>query len=293
MRTVLRISLLATLIAGVSAPGYADSSPGSRIWATGGVTTIEGSAGGGLVPWATLSGYASDREVGGTLALTRAHLQDYNLTVAGASVNWHNRVEVSFARQIFDLKTIGAALDTNDLTQDIFGLKVRLAGDLLYSPFGQWSAGLQHKRNRTFDLPEAVGAKDDTGTDGYLAFNKLLFAALLDRNVLLGATVRATRANQTGLLGFGGDRNDDYEIQAELAAGVFLNRQWLVGAEYRQKPDNLSALQEEDWWDLFVAWVPDRRLAVTAAWVDLGNVASEAADLDPQRAFYLSLQGSF
>ncbi|HCA11803.1 MAG TPA: DUF3034 domain-containing protein, partial [Marinobacter adhaerens] len=32
---------------------------GSRIWATGGVTTIEGSAGGGLVPWALLGSYAS------------------------------------------------------------------------------------------------------------------------------------------------------------------------------------------------------------------------------------------
>src|SRR5690554_2066886 len=67
---------------------------GSRIWATGGVTTIEGSAGGGLVPWAMLGSYASDEEWGGTLALSRAEVDDYSLSVTGAGLNWNNRVEV-------------------------------------------------------------------------------------------------------------------------------------------------------------------------------------------------------
>src|SRR5690606_5772081 len=55
--TPLRPLLLLTgalMIGSYSAPGVA--SPGSRLWATGGVTTIEGSAGGGLTPWALLSG---------------------------------------------------------------------------------------------------------------------------------------------------------------------------------------------------------------------------------------------
>ena len=61
---------------------------------------------------------------------------------------------------------------------------------------------------------------------------------------------------------------------AEAGAGVFINRQWLLGAEYRQKPDNLSFAHKDDWWDLSIAWVPDRRLAVTAAVVNLGDVAT-------------------
>ena len=76
---------------------------------------------------------------------------------------------------------------------------------------------------------------------------------------------------------------------AEGSVGLFINRQWLVGAEYRQKPDNLGFATEDDWWDLFVAWVPDRRLAVTAALVNLGDVAT----LESQQGVYLSLQGSF
>lgn len=268
---------------------------GSRIWATGGVSTIEGSAGGGLSPWALLGSYASDEEWGGTLALSQAKTDDYTLAVTGAGITWNNRLELTLARQTLDLDELvftlknGFGLEQDELTQDIVGAKLRLAGDVLYSPWGQWSAGLQYKRQREFTVPVAIGARDDSGTDVYLSGSKLFFAAVMDRNLLVNATVRATRANQGGLLGFGGDRNNGHELMAEASLGLFLDRHWLVGAEYRQKPDNLSFATEGDWWDVFVAWVPDRRLALTAALVNLGDVAT----LEDQQGLYLQLQGSF
>lgn len=268
---------------------------GSRLWATGGVTSVEGSAGGGLSPWALLGGYASDEEWGGTLTLSRAETDDYTLSVVGAGVTWNNRIELTVARQTLDLDTLaftlkdGFGLEEDELLQDIFGVKVRLLGDALYSRWGQWSAGLQHKRNREFTVPDAIGARDDTGTDMYVGGSKLFFAAVMDRNLLVNATVRATKANQGGLLGFGGDRNDSYEAMVEGSVGLFITRQWLVGTEYRQKPDNLGFATEDDWWDVFVAWVPDRRLSVTAALVNLGDVAT----LEDQNGAYLSLQASF
>ncbi|GGY60864.1 DUF3034 family protein [Marinobacter zhanjiangensis] len=277
------------LVAGLTLATPALADPGSRLWATGGVTTIEGSAGGGLVPWALLAGYASDQEWGGTVTLSRAEVDDFTLNVTGAALNWHNRVEVSIARQTLDLDTLGATLGEDELSQDIFGIKARLFGDVLYSDYGQWSLGLQHKRQRDFDIPEAIGADDDQGTDVYLSGSKLFFAAVADRNLLVNATVRGTRANQGGLLGFGGDRNDSYKAMLETSVGLFLNRSWIAGAEYRHKPDNLGFATEDDWWDAFVAWVPDRRVSVTAAWTDLGDIAG----LEDQRGLYLSLQGSF
>lgn len=288
-----RPSLVAALLVLCAQNVLADI--GSRIWATGGVTSIEGSAGGGLVPWALLGSYASDEEWGGTLSLSRADTDDYTLSVTAAGVTWQNRVELTVARQSLDLDALvftlsnGFGLEQDELNQDIFGAKVRLLGDVLYGPWGQWSAGLQYKRQRNFTVPAATGAREDSGTDVYVSGSKLFFAALFDRNLLVNATARATRANQGGLLGFGGDRNNGYEVMAEASVGLFLNRQWLVGGEYRQKPDNLSFAREDDWWDLFVAWIPDRRLAVTAAVVDLGDVAT----LDDQQGLYLSLQGSF
>ncbi len=288
-----RLLILASLIALACPP--ASAAIGSRIWATGGVSTIEGSAGGGLVPWALLGSYASDEEWGGTLALSQAETDDYSLSVTGAGLNWNNRIELTVARQTLDLDELvftlkdGFGLEQDELNQDIIGAKVRLAGDVLYSPWGQWSAGVQYKRQRDFTVPEAIGAREDSGTDLLLSASKLFFAAVFDRNLLVNATARATKANQGGLLGFGGDRNNGYEVMAEASVGVFVNRQWLVGAEYRQKPNNLSFAGEDDWWDLFVAWVPDRRLAVTAALINLGDVAT----LNDQQGLYLSLQGSF
>ncbi|WP_166268670.1 DUF3034 family protein [Marinobacter caseinilyticus] len=281
--------LLAWITLALLTTGHALAAPGSRLWATGGVTSIEGSAGGGLVPWALLSGYASDQEWSGTLALSQASVDDYTVSFTGASINWHNRVELSVGRQTLDLDTLGAALNEDELTQDIFGVKVRLWGDVLYSPYGQWAVGIQHKRNREFTIPSAVGARDETGTDLYLAGSKLFFAAAFDRNVLVNATLRGTKANQGGLLGFGGDQGDRYDMQLESSVGVFLDRRWLTGVEYRQKPDNLSFARESDWWDVFVAWVPNRHLAITAAWVNLGDIAG----LKDQQGAYLSLQGSF
>lgn len=283
------VSTFAAGCLGVMASTPAIADVGSRLWATGGVTSIDGSAGGGLSPWALLSGYASDEEWGGTITVSQAKTDDYTLSVTGAGVTWKNRVELTFARQILDLDTLGAALGQDELVQDIWGLKARLLGDVLYSPWGQWSAGLQYRQNREYAVPEAVGSKDDAGTDFYLGGSKLFFAAIGGRNLLVNGTLRATKANQGGLLGFGGDRNNSYKAMAEGSVSLFLNRQWLVGTEYRQKPDNLSFAAEDDWWDLFIAWIPDRRVSVTAAWVNLGDIAT----LEDQTGAYLSLQASF
>jgi hypothetical protein len=111
----------------------------------------------------------------------------------------------------------------------------------------------------------------------------------LGYNVLLNGNARYTRANQTGLVGFGGDLRQSRQWQAELSAGVFYNRHWLAGLEYRQKPDNLAFAREDDWRSAFIAWFPNKHLAAVIGWAELGDVAT----LSGQDGWYLSLQGSF
>ncbi|PVY77435.1 hypothetical protein C8D92_103120 [Tamilnaduibacter salinus] len=280
---------LASLLVLTLMPGLTVADVGSRLWATGGVTTIEGSAGGGLVPMAVLSGYASDTEWGGTASLSRLTTDGYSFHGAGATVSAFNRVELSVARQTLDLDTLGASLGQDELAQTVYGLKVRAFGDLIYDPLGQWSVGIQHKRNTAEAISNAIGSRDNTGTDVYISGSRLFLAAVGGRNLLINGTLRATRANQTGLLGFGGDRNDDHELMAELSAGLLLNRHWLVGMEYRQKPDNLSFAREQDARDFFVAWFPHRRVSVTAAWVQLGDIAG----LSDQQGPFAAIEASF
>ncbi|ABC28285.1 conserved hypothetical protein [Hahella chejuensis KCTC 2396] len=254
-----------------------------KILAAPGVTQIEGSAGGGLTPWAVLAGYASRDDIAGSVFSSRVGVDDYRLDIWGGALNFYDRVEISIAHQKFDLKQAGA-----EIRQDIYGAKVRLYGDLIYSDWPQVSAGFQYKRLQDNAIAKAVGAADaDHGTDFYLAASKLQLGAVGGYNLLWSLGVRATKANQLGLLGFGGDQRDRYSPQIEAAVAVLLNAHFAVGAEYRQKPDNLGFAKEEDWRDIFIAYFPNKHVNLTLAWVDLGDIAGQ----DNQRGAYLSLTG--
>ncbi|MDO8344664.1 MAG: DUF3034 family protein [Cellvibrio sp.] len=268
-----------------------DSISRSRLLATGGASTIEGAAGGGIVPMAVLAGYGAQEEQSAVAFGSYVDTGDYQLEVVGGSWSWRNRIELSFAQQklTHDSLTAALSLPTNSISQRIISVKVRVAGDLIYTPMPQISVGMQHKKNLDFLVPGAVGAKKESGTDVNVTATKLILGGFFNRNVLLNANLRYTNANQTGLVGFGGDKNDDKELLPEISAGVLLNRHWLVGTEYRQKPDNLSFIKEDDWQTAFIGWFPNKRIALVAAYVDLGEVAT----FKNQTGWYLSLQGSF
>ena len=270
---------------------YADILPesGGRLLATGGVTQIEGAGGGGLVPWALISGYGTRDQVGITAFYTQADPSDFRLHAAGVAVGIRDRVEISLAQQRLGL---GTTVPGKSIDQNILGIKVKVLGDAVFDQDRWWpqvSVGALYKHNEDMTVPRLLGAKRDADTDFYLSASKVYLAALFGRNLLVNATVRATRANQLGLLGFGGDKNDHYQAMGEFSAGVFLCDKVLLGAEYRQKPDNLSAFQEQDFYDFFIAFVPNKRFSITAAYVDLGQIA----DKKDQTALYVSVQLSF
>jgi hypothetical protein len=148
------------------------------------------------------------------------------------------------------------------------------------------AVGLQAKNNLDFALPQALGARHASDVDVYASATKVWLAGLAGRNLLANLTLRATRANQFGLLGFGGDLNDRHQLFAEASAAVLLRDDLAVGAEWRGKPDNLSVFAEQPAADLFVAWFPSRHFSATLAWLDLGNIA----DKPNQRGWYLSAQ---
>lgn len=280
----------AGVLALLLAAGLAQAA-GTRQLATGGASTIEGSAGGGIVPWAAITGYATGDEIGATAFLSRVDTGDYSLDSAGAALGLFNRIELSVARQDLDLITLGPALGLPGahLRQHILGVKVRLFGDVLYTDWPQVSLGLQYKDNRDFLIPGVVGATDDSDVDLYLSATKVFLAGIGNFNAFVNGTVRYTRANETGLLGFGGPGRNGRRLQGEFSGGVLLSRRFAVGAEYRMKSGSLAGLPEDDWRDVFVAWFPNRHMSVVLAYVDLGTIAT----LDDQTGWYLSLQGAF
>lgn len=264
---------------------------GGKLLLTGGVSSVEGAAGGGLATWALIAGNETDAGIGGKAHATYVALPDFDLASAGVAVGIKDRLELSYARQSFDTRRAGAALGLGrgfKFGQDIYGVKLRVVGNAVYDQdkiLPQISVGLQHKRADKAPVIRAVGGHDSSGTDFYVAATKVI----LSRSLVIDATLRFTKANQFGLLGFGGDRNSAYRPQFEGSAGMLVKRNLLVGIEARTRPNNLGFAREQKGLDGFAAWSISKTLAVTAAYVDLGDIAT----LRRQRGAFLSVQCSF
>ncbi|MGO8915127.1 MAG: DUF3034 family protein [Stellaceae bacterium] len=284
---------------------------GGKLLATGGVSEIEGAGGGGLVPWALISGYESRDSIGVTIHETYVPLSDFTLNAPGIAVGLYDRVELSYAADLFTIDNQnlapGGLHKGFTLHQDVFGAKVRVIGDAVYdqdSLLPQIAVGLQYKRNNNADVLKEVGARDKDGIDFYAAATKLF----LNYSLLVNTTVRFTKANQFGLLGFGGPLNDDYQPEFEGSLAYLLSRKFAVGAEYRTKPNNLSKFAgvlpiagEDNAFDVFAAYFVTKNVSLTAAYVDLGRIADVSlgplggGSLEPheQMGAYLSLQLAF
>ena len=285
-----------------------------KLLLTGGVSTIAGSAGGGLTPWAVIGSNATEGEVGFSGYATRAATQDYGLNGYGVAVGLHDRVELSLARQDFDASPAIAlngiapfgVTPGQHIQMDIVGIKVKVAGDAVLNAdswMPQIAVGLEHKRVR----PGSIGSVLDflgtqtSGTDVYVSATKLLLA----QSLLVNGTLRSTNANQNGLLGFGAAApgKNRRSLQPEFSLAYLINKNLAVGAEVRFKPNNLqalgaaaglgAALREDDWKDIFIAWAPSKNLSLTLAYVDLGHIVPGITNHRRQTGYYLSAQVAF
>ena len=292
----LTLAILMASSAG-SAAAQSQASPDmGKLLATGGVSQVEGAGGGGIVPWALITGYGTRDSWGANAHYTYISTQDYKLYTYGVAIGLADRVELSVASQSF--KGSLAPLDNLILKQDILGIKVKLTGDAVYeqdSWLPQIAVGAMYKDNKGVKGLGALGvtsvtqlgAKDDSGYDYYVAATKIL----LEQSLLLNLTLRATKANQMGLLGFGGDQGDSRKVMPEVSAAYLINRHLAVGAEYRRKPHNLGVDPEKAYYDAFVAWFPSKHVSVTAAYANLGKIT--VFNPKTQRGLYLSVQAGF
>ena len=288
----LALLTIALATATLATPATAqDRRDGGKLLLTDGVTSVEGAAGGGLATWAVIAGHETEDGTGATAHATYIALPDFDLTSVGAAIGLSNRVELSYAYQRFDTRAAGAALGLGHgfaFGQHVLGAKVRLIGDAVWDQdtiLPQIAAGVQYKIADQGDVLHAIGAAQTKSADFYVAATKVWLA----QSLVLNATVRFTKANQFGLLGFGGDRDADRSAQFEGSAGRLLTHNLLVGGEYRTKPDNLGFAHEDYSYDVFAAWAVRRNLSITAAYTDLGDIAT----IRKQRGLFLSLQGGF
>ena len=298
-RIAVAFPLLAAAVLALAHPhARADT---DKLLLTGGVTTIDGAAGGGLSPWAVIGTNATEGEFGVAATASVVSTRNYTMQVQGLMLAFDDRVELSIARQDFATEATGRALGLPGLhlKMNVFGTKARLFGDAVLDSDGwvpQVAAGVEWKQADGGGLDptlHALGARTN-GVDVYVSATKLLLA----QGILVNGTLRATKANQNGLLGFGGTGNEKYRLEPEFSVAWLASRKLAFGAEYRRKPDNLNpsplgaGLKEDDWWDVFTAWAPTRNISLTVAWVQLGHIVPAVAT-KKQDGGYASAQFAF
>jgi hypothetical protein len=211
-------------------------------------------------------------------------------------------VEVSYTRHEFNIT--GTALDGLGAAQDIVGVKVKLVGDAVYgqdSWIPQVAVGVEYHKNEGLTNGDAVGlaglvnpkqlgATAEHGTDYYIAATKVFLA----QSLLVNAVVRATKANEFGLLGFGGDLKNTYSYKPEGTVAYLLTRRLALGSEIRTRPHNLSVDDETTAYDVFLAWAPTKNLSLVAAYLNIGGVLGPVTGVNRhQDGPYLSVQAGF
>jgi len=308
----------------VNIPAFFDQ---GKLTATGGVNTISGASGGGIVPWALIGGDDTNKEIGGSVFYSHVFLNNFNVNVYGGTADFFDRFEVSYARQNFNLGTAGPDLDNkiiaglglsagttpadlphslqfpknSSLNQDIFGAKLRVYGNAVYDQFSyvpQISIGYQYHHNENVSTIRAIGSKPD-GNEYYLAATKIWIDGLFGHYTTLSATLDFTNAVQNGLLGFGGvGQKTGYHVEPEFSGGWFVTRNLVVGGEYKFLPHFQQVgyvplgnefSKNSNWEDLYVAFFPIKQASITLAYVNLGSVASFGG----QNGLYVSLNSSF
>jgi hypothetical protein len=279
---------VAMLASGISHGDLFDS---GKVLATGGVSMIDGAGGGGIVPWATITGYGTNQGINGNLHYTYAPLANYTLHSIGAAVGFWDRFELSYTSSslttgstfdtlglVFD--TVGGLTDSvaglpistgiepfnTTIDMEVIGAKVRVFGDAIYdsdSFIPQIAIGGFYKKNKNDDLLRTLGADKTKDWEAYISATKIFFPI----NTLINITARYTAANQTGLVGFGGPDGSDKEVRPEISLAYLLRKDTVIGVEWAKHGDNLNGQSVE------VAGLDLTSLQPTLETLGLANVA--------------------
>src|SRR5260221_7311754 len=105
-----------------------------KLLLTGGVTELEGAGGGGLVPWALITGYETRDGVGADAHYTHANLGNYQVNAAGVAVGLFDRFELSYVNVALSGGVAGSLNGGPTISENVVCAKLRLFGRAGYCP---------------------------------------------------------------------------------------------------------------------------------------------------------------
>ena len=215
-----------------------------------------------------------------------AGIGDHDFESVAATITLAKRVEVSFAHERFGLggwpkdvfRATGLDIGPHTVRMNTASVRALLIEENGWVP--AVTVGAHYKHNLDIKRIDkdlmgtctSLGMDDHRGWEGTLIISKT-FTDILPRPFIVSAGIRNTGAAQTGLLGFNSHRDTVVEANAVL----FVTDSLLLGAEYRQKPNNLDRLaglvgHEDDWWTLCAAYIVNDRVTISGGYGNFGNI---------------------
>lgn len=272
-RYLLPLFLMASLL-----PGAATTAP----FAAGLPGQIEGASGGILTPGPQLAGTSDP--VSGNVAITHARLTDLQFTAIGASLTLDDRLELSAAQP-----NLGAG-SSDDVRQNVFAARLRLAGSAHAPLRPAASVGVSHRRQRDFGLEERIGMTPERRND----WDATLSAGGGYRlgptqAVLAHATARYTRANAGGLFGFGHAGEDNHRLQFEGAVHASLTSRLSISGEYREHRRQPAGDPGDPWWSAYAGYGVNEAVHLALGWQDLGRLGGQPRQDGP----FIALRGRY
>ena len=152
--------------------------------------------------------------------------------------------------------------------------KSALIGDAVWDQdtlLPQIAVGVQYKRADKGAVIRAVGGKQTAER----RFLRLRHQGVLAQSLVLDATVRFTKANQFGLLGFGGDKRRRTAARSSRGRrGCSSRATCSSAANIAPSPTIWASRARTTPTTLFAAWAVAPHLSLTAAYADLGDIAT-------------------
>jgi hypothetical protein len=250
---------------------------------------------GGMVftPLAAIAHSPPAGEIGRpVVGLIGAAGHDKILGATSLTVPITDRLEVGVSHETLHLgslrhevrETVGLDMGTDHVGVETVGAKYILvpAGGFSMEWMPAVAVGAYYKRNcelRAIDKRLLGGLKwmgmdDDDGVD-FTVTGTRAFPGPLGGPMVVSAGVRFTEANQAGFFGF----SDGYRALFEGNVAWAVSERWVLGAEYRQKPDRLRRagslyLPEDNAWAVFAAYRVNEHLSIGLGCANVGRVAN-------------------
>jgi len=255
--------------------------------------SIEGVGGVFITPAAYLVNPGPEGAVLGKPALGTELAMIGHKDFEAATLTWTiwRRLELGYALNRLGLddlpadirRATGVDIRTHDIFLHHLNARVNIIQENQWEQ--QWlpalTAGVHYKHNddvsdidrRLGGALRGIGMDGDDGLDFTLTASKTL--TWPPRPVIVSAGARASKGAQLGFLGFA----DHYSVTFEGHVVVLVTDKIALGAEYRQKPDELDRIPgligpEDDWWDVCAGYIINDHMTIAAGVGNFGTVAN-------------------